>query len=306
MGKEQFTDWLFQEIVSAQMDLLCSYEQLEDLRSVQAPRLQQEYMIKFGPFEEQVLECELEALLLQKKLELIQRKLNRREPVDLEEIEQTLATARTELMQKLETKRLKWTQRPALSDNDLQQLQAVFHRILHSFQPQLHPDLTQTERQLYDKALQAYRNQDLTQLLLIQELLFEDNIQAAFEPKYPQKDGPECCEDTNCFASSTQEEPEVESDFSLAQMLYPYFIPLEQELILNDALQKLQSQQAAVQEEIDQMLNSFPMNIRPVLEDPDKAAAGLEQLQQRLLNAQQQCRILQLKLDMVLEDQNND
>ena len=74
MGNSCFAGWLAQEVESAQNALLTRIEQLDTLRYVEAPKLHNEYMVKIGTTEDEVLNAELDAKMLQRKLELIQIK----------------------------------------------------------------------------------------------------------------------------------------------------------------------------------------------------------------------------------------
>ena len=85
MENSCFAGWLAQEVESAQNALLTRIEQLDTLRYVEAPKLRNEYMVKIGTTEDEVLNAELDAKMLQRKLELIQIKRNRREPIDMAE-----------------------------------------------------------------------------------------------------------------------------------------------------------------------------------------------------------------------------
>ena len=80
MENSCFAGWLAQEVESAQNALLTRIEQLDTLRYVEAPKLRNEYMVKIGTTEDEVLNAELDAKMLQRKLELIQIKRNRRKP----------------------------------------------------------------------------------------------------------------------------------------------------------------------------------------------------------------------------------
>lgn len=98
MGNSCFAGWLAQEVESAQNALLTRIEQLDTLRYVEAPKLRNEYMVKIGTTEDEVLNAELDAKMLQRKLELIQIKRNRREPIDMAEIDQQIEAERQVLL----------------------------------------------------------------------------------------------------------------------------------------------------------------------------------------------------------------
>lgn len=84
MRTQTFYSWLKGEADSSRMLLVNLYLQRDKILYVEAPPLRQEYMDKIGVVETDVMEAELDAAMLERKVELIQTALNRKEPVDME------------------------------------------------------------------------------------------------------------------------------------------------------------------------------------------------------------------------------
>ena len=181
MENSCFAGWLAQEVESAQNALLTRIEQLDTLRYVEAPKLRNEYMVKIGTTEDEVLNAELDAKMLQRKLELIQIKRNRREPIDMAEIDQQIEAERQALLVQAETDDAASQRLPQLTEEQQAELQELYHKIVEGFHPQVHPNLTDTEKALYEKAVDAYRNRNLAALKLIDEILFKDGIAFALK-----------------------------------------------------------------------------------------------------------------------------
>lgn len=301
MGKSSFYGWLAQQAVDMQALLMELCERIEAMRAIEGPKLQQEYMKRVGPLEETVLQDELEALLLNKKLELIQRSINRKEKVDLGQIEQMLQQVRSEMLQKLEQKRGEWEKRPVLSEEELEQLREAFHRIAQEFHPQTHPGLNEAEKEMYRRALEAYRRQDLKELLVIQEILFQDQLQIALSGKI------ELDLTTTEEVKEMEETPEwdetaFDADYTLVKKLYPFFAPGEADAALKEIEAEFLEQVRETKTQMDELQNSFPFNAQEVLNDPDKMEKHLENLRLRQATAQQQCQMLNRKIRMLLEE----
>lgn len=295
MGNVSFYSWLAQRAVDVQVLLMNGYERIETMRAKEGPQLQQEYMSRVGPLEEKVLQDEMEVLLLDKKMELIQRSINRREKVDLEQIEQTLQQVRSEMLQTLAQNREEWEKRPVLSEEEQAQLKEVFHRIVNAFQPQTHPGLNEGGKEMYRRAVEAYRRQDLKALLILQEILFQDELRLAFQ-----------CEITLDLKTTTEtpqwDETEFGEDYTLAEQLYPFFAQAEADAVVQDIREGFVRQLTEMEAQMEELEKSFPFNAREVLRDPDKMETHLEQLRQRQAAARQQCQTLNRRIKMLLEE----
>lgn len=286
MTDASFSQHLFRKLTGTQDELLRLYEQLETMRSIDGPRLQQTYEEVIGPFEEATLLDELERLLLERKLELIQRMINRREPIDLAAIDAELQTTRQELLEELAQQRPETTA-PVISKEDEQALKEAFRFITARFLPALHPELTERQKALYEKALTAYRRQDLPALLLVQEMLMQEEPGGTFPVTLDIE-----------VSDASGELPE---DHTLAKELLPYFIPTKEEAKLQSELKQTDSQINAAQQEIDDLWQQFPFRAKTMLDDPLRTSAYQGELQRRQAAAQEQCRALQQQIDELLK-----
>lgn len=231
MGSSCFAGWLAQEVESAQNALLTRIEQLDTLRYVEAPKLRNKYMVKIGTTEDEVLNAELDAKMLQRKLELIQIKCNRREPIDMAEIDQQIEAERKELLAQAETADAAGQRLPQLTEEQQAELQELYHKIVEGFHPQVHPNLTDTEKALYEKAVDAYRNRNLAALKLIDEILFKDGIAFALKTTLSVVE-----EDEQQQAAVLADA--LSADYTLAKQLYPYFVPQQEDAVLRSAAER--------------------------------------------------------------------
>ncbi len=295
MGNSCFAGWLAQEVESAQNALLTRIEQLDTLRYVEAPKLRNEYMVKIGTTEDEVLNAELDAKMLQRKLELIQIKRNRREPIDMAEIDQQIEAERQALLVQAETDDAASQRLPQLTEEQQAELQALYHKIVEGFHPQVHPNLTDTEKALYEKAVDAYRNRNLAALKLIDEILFKDGIAFALKTTLSVVE-----EDEQQQAAVLAEA--LSADYTLAKQLYPYFVPQQEDAVLRSAAERYTVRREETEIEIEQLRQAFPFTAQPTLADPEKTKAYLEQLTLRKLRAQDAEKQLTQKLNRIMEE----
>lgn len=294
MENSCFAGWLAQEVESAQNALLTRIEQLDTLRYVEAPKLRNEYMVKIGTTEDEVLNAELDAKMLQRKLELIQIKRNRREPIDMAEINQQIEAERQALLVQAETDDAAGQRLPQLTEEQQAELQELYHKIVEGFHPQVHPNLTDTEKALYEKAADAYRNRNLAALKLIDEILFKDGIAFALKTTLSVVE-----EDEQQQAAVLAEA--LSADYTLAKQLYPYFVP-QQDAVLRSAAERYTAQRTALEAEIEQLQRVFPFTARETLASEEKTKAYLEQLTLRKLRAQDAEKQLTQKLNRIMEE----
>ena len=296
MGNPCFAGWLAQEVESAQNALLTRIEQLDTLRYVEAPKLRSEYMVKIGTSEEEVLDAELNTKMLQRKLELIQIKRNRREPIDMAEIDQQIEAERKELLDQAEVADAAGQQLPQLTEEQQDELQKLYHKIVENFHPQVHPNLTDTEKALYEKAVEAYRSRNLDALKLIDEILFKDNISLVLQASLSIDDA----EDDEQHAAALAEA--LSADYTLAKQLYPYFEPSQQDAVLRSAAERYIVQCEETEDEIEQLRQTFPFTAQSTLADSEKTKAYLEQLSLRKLRALDAQKTLTQKINSIMEE----
>ncbi len=294
MGNPCFAGWLAQEVESAQNALLTRLEQLDTLRYVEAPKLRSEYMVKIGTVEDAVLETELNAKMLQRKLELIQIKRNRREPINMAEIDQQIEAERKELLEQAEAADTAG-QPLQLTGKQQDELQALYHKIVENFHPQVHPNLTDTEKALYEKAVDAYRSRNLDALKLIDEILFKDNISIVLQASLSFADAEEDEQHAAALAET------LTADYTLAKQLYPYFEPSQQDAVLRSAAERYTARREEIENEIEQLRQTFPFTAQATLADPEKTKAYLEQLSLRKLRALDAQKTLTQKINSIME-----
>lgn len=150
---------------------------LDELELVICKNIQNEYWLKFGELEKLAYEKECIALRLKRKIELIQRCINLQEPIDLLEIEEKLDIEFEEYQLKLQdyiyninlAKELSKLDR--LSLDETKKLKSLYLKIIKIIHPDLNKNFSMTDKILFQRAIEAYKNGDLIGLETIDLIL---------------------------------------------------------------------------------------------------------------------------------------
>lgn len=149
----------------------------DELQFVICKNIETEYMLKLGSIEYKAYEAQCAALRLKRKIELIQAKKNRQEKVIISAIEETLDTEFAEYQKRLNEQidkmndALKRSKAEVLSDEDNKKLKKLYRKIVKALHPDINPDVSQAQVQLFDNAVSAYKNGDLNTLRIIGEMV---------------------------------------------------------------------------------------------------------------------------------------
>ena len=149
----------------------------DELQFVICKNIETEYMLKLGGIEYKAYEAKCAALRLKRKIELIQAKKNRQEKVIISAIEETLDTEFAEYQKQLNEQidkmndALKRSKAEVLSDEDNKKLKKLYRKIVKALHPDINPDVSQAQVQLFDNAVSAYKNGDLGTLRIIGEMV---------------------------------------------------------------------------------------------------------------------------------------
>jgi len=149
----------------------------DELQFVICKNIETEYMLKLGSIEYKAYEAQCLSLRLKRKIELIQVKKNRQEKVIIPAIEETLDTEFAEYQKQLNEQidkindALKRSKAEVLSDEDNKKLKKLYRKIVKTLHPDINPDVSQAQVQLFDNAVSAYKNGDLNTLRIIGEMV---------------------------------------------------------------------------------------------------------------------------------------
>ena len=149
----------------------------DELIFVICRNLETEYMLKIGGLEHQLYAKQCEAQHLKRKAELIQAALNRQKKPDPAKIDSLLDKEFAAYQEKLDeqvrkmNEALKHSRAELLSPEDTKELKSLYRKIVKVLHPDLHPSISDAERQLFENAVTAYKNGDLLSIRAIHETI---------------------------------------------------------------------------------------------------------------------------------------
>lgn len=149
----------------------------DELQFVICKNIETEYMLKLGSIEYKAYEAQCAVLRLKRKIELIQAKKNRQEKIIISDIEETLDNEFAEYQKQLDEQidkmndALKRSKAEFLSDENNKELKKLYRNIVKALHPDINPDVSDAQLQLFDNAVSAYKNGDLVTLRIINEMV---------------------------------------------------------------------------------------------------------------------------------------
>lgn len=293
MKTHTFTDWLYSEVMSARNALLTLYEQMDKMKFIEGPQLEQQYMDLVGSEEETIIPLEIKCELLKKKQQLIQAAINRREPVDEAAIDAQINALWEEKLQEAGGTIPPGTGCYSLSQGQLDDLQELYQKIVKSFHPHMHPEITENQKLLFDKAQEAYRRRDMAALQLIYDML-------------TSTEGETMTMTLTLSFSVAEDDSEAErqsftTDYTLAKKLYSCFVPTAEEVTIREEQQRCQEKQEQVMEQLEAMKQHFPFNAAQMLADPAQLEDYKRQLALRKYDAEKMIQKLENEIQSMLE-----
>jgi len=275
MGLQTFSKSILSEITSTRFALIVLLEKRDKLLFVDAPTLKNEYMLKIGTFEQQVLETELNAKMLARKLELIQIAKNQRKEIDMREIDAQIENERRQLLSELNKKDISQNDLPNLNNEEKEELQTKYKQIIASFHPSVNTNITDTQSELYEKANAAYRQQNLDILRIVYDMLFDTAETLNFEVEFDE----DSVDLTKEYAVLAEQ---LATDYRLAKEIFACFEQTEDDLIFLRLDKQYNAEREQYLAEIENMLSAFPFNAKRTLDNKNLVNQYIEDLKLRL------------------------
>ena len=166
---------LKEEYERLQLEYAALVAERDELENSEGPRLTALYMEAVGQLQYEVLVLRYEIALLKQKRDLLQAYKNRGEKADLNYVdEQVEATAKTynENIQREEEKikqakayiEEQKEEEKKNQENEKRELRDLYRKLVHRLHPDLHPEQTEWEKELFLKVEEAYEKGDLEKL----------------------------------------------------------------------------------------------------------------------------------------------
>ena len=163
---------LKEELHRLNKEYLKLYEEMEDLNK-EKEILESLYMSKLGALIFLKFENEIEYRKLKKKLNLIIQSKNKNEKIDINKIDTILKGELKSFYEELEAIREKmkvskiYLESPSLSDEEVKKIKEIFRSLAKKLHPDINRNLTKEEIELWNKVKEAYENNDLVSLIVL-------------------------------------------------------------------------------------------------------------------------------------------
>ncbi len=170
------------EVEKLRTELSMLFLEQDELWLVECRNIEMAYMLELGGLEYKVYEAQCTYLRLKRKSEMIQARINRQEPFDLKAIDDALDIEFAEFRKKLNEQIKKMngaidrSQAETLSDKEATELKKLYRRIVKALHPDLHPDISEEKVILFDRAVRAYKNGDLSTMRIIDGMVSDEAV----------------------------------------------------------------------------------------------------------------------------------
>ena len=159
-----------EKLANLKQELAELFEMREHMIYFERPHLIAAYTKLVGEFKYEEFSLKVSVKRQKRKAELIQARINRNEPVIIEEIEKQLdeefAEYERQLNEQMDAIKAAndYLTSPLLSEEESKELKQVYRLLVKRLHPDWNPDLTQEERDLFVRVQAAYNLADLQEL----------------------------------------------------------------------------------------------------------------------------------------------
>ena len=161
------------KVASLQQELLDLVGEHDHLRYVICLNIENDYMLKMGYLEVKAFELQLTFSRMRREISLIQACINRGEPVQptvvQERLEAEFASFQAKLTEQLNQldRALGRAKAESLSEEEAKELKQLYRQLVKAWHPDMNPNLGPEYAQLFERAVQAYRNGDLVTMRIL-------------------------------------------------------------------------------------------------------------------------------------------
>lgn len=256
-------DKIKNEIERLRIELSMLLLERDELQFVICRNIEAKYTLEFGSIEYRAYEAQCTALRLKRKIELIQAKRNRQEPVSIVAIEEILdqefASYQKQLDERISkmNEALQWKESDALSESDSKELKMLYRKLVKILHSDMNPERTDAQRELFEHAVTAYKNGDLATLRMIDAMVGSETL--------VKQSG-----DT-----------------------------IEQ---LNEEKRRIQNLLKKIQESIAQIKTRYPYTMKEILEDEEKTEQLRQQYEEILGQYEERILFYRIKIEEMMRE----
>lgn len=161
------------KVASLQQELLDLVGEHDHLLYVICLNIENDYMLKMGYLEVKAFELQLTFSRMRREISMIQACINRGEPVQptviQERLEAEFASFQAKLTEQLNQldRALGRAKAESLSEEEAKELKQLYRQLVKAWHPDMNPNLGPEYAQLFERAVQAYRNGDLVTMRIL-------------------------------------------------------------------------------------------------------------------------------------------
>lgn len=180
-------DALYAEVEKLRTEISLRLLERDELRFVTCKNIETTFMLALGSLEYRVFKLNCEVLRLKRKIDLVQAMKNRQEKIVLSVIEKILDEEFAEFQRELDEQASKMNRAidhsrgRLLTSEEVKEIKKLYRSIVKALHPDLHPNISTAQIQLFQNAVKAYEDGDLDYLRIISDMLTEPVVPAHSE-----------------------------------------------------------------------------------------------------------------------------
>ena len=226
----------------------------DEMLTYEYPQLYSLYLTEIGQLKYEEFSLQTEVKVLSLRIALIQAYINRNQAPDYEVIEERI-TIEKENYQKILNEKMEdikaakeYMSAPLMSPEESRELKATYTLLVKKLHPDLNPDQTEREKELFLKTVAAYKTQDLNTLRQI--LLLQDTDSIETLPADTLQDQVEKLEQTLEGIKERIAELESQFPFNHRDKIYNKEWVEEQQMLLRESIQALKVKKQSLEQMI--------------------------------------------------------
>ena len=233
------------------------FNKRDEMMTYESPRLYALYLTEIGQlkYEEFTLETEVKVLTL--RLSLIQSYINRNKAPDFEAIDEQIRIEKENYQKILNEKMAdikaakEYMAAPLMTVEESRELKATYTLLVKKLHPDINPNQTERELELFLKTVAAYKMQDLATLRQILLMLDTDSMEAL--PADTLQDQIEKMEKTVAGIKERIEQLEQQFPFNLRDKIFDKEWVAEQKRLIKESIEALKVKKQS----LEQMLMAY-------------------------------------------------
>ena len=230
------------------------FNKRDEMLTYEYPQLYSLYLTEIGQLKYEEFSLQTEVKVLSLRIALIQAYINRNQAPDYEVIEERI-TIEKENYQKILNEKMEdikaakeYMSAPLMSPEESRELKATYTLLVKKLHPDLNPDQTEREKELFLKTVAAYKTQDLNTLRQI--LLLQDTDSIETLPADTLQDQVEKLEQTLEGIKERIAELESQFPFNHRDKIYNKEWVEEQQMLLRESIQALKVKKQSLEQMI--------------------------------------------------------